>query len=114
MLRISIDCLSQLWYVCEELVSNANRGSSLDVRNMHDCYMTTCVFLSHVRKVGMKSVTYWYQLLTRCEELVPTLHGVKFTKGEINGSTMPYKTVADPEGVQGVTRTPSLPPPPPF
>ena len=35
----------------------------------------------------MKSVTYWYQFFTRCEELVPILHGVKFTKCEIYGST---------------------------
>ena len=36
----------------------------------------------------MKSVTYWYQFFTRCEELVPILHGVKFTKCEIYGSTV--------------------------
>ena len=50
---------------------------------------TTCVFLSHVRNIGMKSVTYWYQFFTRCEELVPILHGVKFTKCEIYG--LPWK-----------------------
>ena len=49
--------------------------------------LTTYVFLSHVRNIGMKSVTYWYQFFTRCEELVPILHGVKFTKSEIYGST---------------------------
>ena len=35
----------------------------------------------------MKSVTHWYQFFTRCEELVPILHGVKFTKCEIYGLT---------------------------
>ena len=35
----------------------------------------------------MKSVTYWYQFFTAREELVPILHDVKFTKGEIYGST---------------------------
>ena len=39
--------------------------------------LTTWVFLSHVRNVDMNSVTYWYQIVTRCEELVPILHGVK-------------------------------------
>ena len=28
------------------------------------CNLTTCVFLSHVRNIGMKSVTYWYQFFT--------------------------------------------------
>ena len=36
----------------------------------------------------MKSVTYWYQFFTRGEELVPIIHGVKFTKCEIYGSTV--------------------------
>ena len=40
--------------------------------------LTTYVFLSHVRDIGMKSVTYWYQFFTRCEELVPILHGVQW------------------------------------
>ena len=35
----------------------------------------------------MKSVTYWYQFFTRCEELVPIIHGMKFTKCEIYDST---------------------------
>ena len=48
--------------------------------------IATCIFLPHVRNIGMKSVTYWYQFFTRCEELVPILHGVKFTKCEIYGS----------------------------
>ena len=38
----------------------------------------------------MKSVTYWYQFFTRWEELVPILHGVKFTKCAIYGSTELY------------------------
>ena len=37
--------------------------------------------------IGMKYVTYWYQLFTRCEELVPVFHSVKFVKCEICGST---------------------------
>ena len=49
--------------------------------------LTTCVFRSLVRNIGTKSVTYWYQFFTRSEELVPILHGVKFTKCEIYGST---------------------------
>ena len=35
----------------------------------------------------MKYVTYWYQFFTSCEELVPILQGVKFSKCEICGST---------------------------
>ena len=82
-----------LAFPTEELESNAKCSSAgvyfIDVRNMHDCYrnLTTCVFLSHVRKVGMKSLTHWYQFFMRCEEMVPTLHGVKFKKCEIYGST---------------------------
>ena len=54
----------KLWYACEELESNAKcssfGGNFIDVRNMHDCYMKfdSCVFLSHVKNIGMKSVTY--------------------------------------------------------
>ena len=83
----------KVWYACEELESNAKcdsfEGYFIDVRNMHDCYMKfdKCVFLSHVRNIGMKSVTYGYQFFTRSEELLPILHGVKFTKCEIYGST---------------------------
>ena len=29
-------------------------------------------------------MSYWYQFLTRCEELVPIFHGVKFAKWEIS------------------------------
>ena len=38
----------------------------------------------------MKYVAYWYQFFTRCEELVPIFHSVKFAKCEICGSTQPY------------------------
>ena len=50
--------------------------------------LTTCVFvfLSHVRNIGMKSVTNLYQFFTRCDELVPILQGVKFTMCEIYSS----------------------------
>ena len=35
----------------------------------------------------MKNVTYWYQFFTRCKELVPIFHSVKFAKCENCGST---------------------------
>ena len=35
----------------------------------------------------MKYVTYWYEFFTRCEELVPVFHSVKFAKCEICDST---------------------------
>ena len=45
----------------------------------------------------MKYVTYWYQFLTRCEELVPIFHGVKFAKCERissdKASTLPKRDV---------------------
>ena len=47
---------------------------------------TTCAFSQNVK--------YWYEIrdvlvpiFTRCEELVPIFHGVKFAKCEICGST---------------------------
>ena len=40
--------------------------------------LPTCVFLSHVSNIGIKSVTYCYQFFTCCYELVPILHGVIF------------------------------------
>ena len=52
--------------------------------------LRTYVFLTHLWDIGMKSVTYWYQFFTRGEELVPIIHGVKFTKCEIYGSTQLY------------------------
>ena len=45
--------------------------------------LTSCVF-----SLSTKYVTYWYQFCTCCEELVPILHSVKFTKCEICGSTV--------------------------
>ena len=51
------------------------------------CFLRTCVILTHLWDIGMKSVTYWYQFFTAREELVPILHDVKFTKCEICGST---------------------------
>ena len=33
-------------------------------------------------------VAHWYQFYTCCEESVPIVHSVKFTKCEIYGSTM--------------------------
>ena len=44
-----------------------------------------------------QSMKYWYEIsyvlvpiLTRCEELVPIFHGVKFAECEICGSTEHY------------------------
>ena len=41
--------------------------------------LTTCIFLSHMKNISMKSVTYWYQLFTRCENWYQFI-GLKFTK----------------------------------
>ena len=38
-------------------------------------------------KYWYENVTYCYQFFTRCEELVPIFHSVKFVKCEICGST---------------------------
>ena len=82
----------KLWYACEEFESNAKCSSFGGILSMWWICMiatwnlTTCVFLSHVRNIDMKSVTYWYQFFTRCEDLVPILHGVKFTECEIYSS----------------------------
>ena len=56
-------CIYQLWYDYEELKSNA-KCSSFGVMNMHDCFIK---YFSHrdVRNIGMKSMTYWYQLSRR-------------------------------------------------
>ena len=43
--------------------------------------------LCNLTYFGMKNVTYWYQFFTRCKELVPIFHSVKFAKCEICGST---------------------------
>ena len=51
----------------------------IDVRNMHDCYMK----FDYVR-ISLTLEKYWYEI---CDVLVPILHGVKFTKVEIYGST---------------------------
>ena len=40
--------------------------------------------------IGMKNVTYWYQFFTRCKELVPIFHSVKFAKCE-RGSFMVWE-----------------------
>ena len=36
---------------------------------------------------GVRTLQYWYQFFTRCEELVPIFHIVKYAKCEICGST---------------------------
>ena len=84
----------KLWYTCEELELNAKCSSFvryfIDVRNMHDCYMKfDYMRISFTReKYWYEILTYWYQFFTRCEELVPILHRLKFTKCEMYGSTM--------------------------
>ena len=40
-----------------------------------------------MQNIGMKYVMYWCQFFTRCEELVPIFHSVKFAKCEICGLT---------------------------
>ena len=89
----------KLRYACEELESNAKCstlwgwrvGYFIAVTNMHDCYMK----FDYVR-ISLTRGKYWYEIrdvlvpiLQRCKELVPILHGVKFTKCEIYGSTKP-------------------------
>ena len=56
-------------------------GYFIDVRNMHDCYMK----FDYVR-ISLTREKYWYEIR---DVLVPILHGVKFTKCEIYGSTKP-------------------------
>ena len=78
----------KLCHACEELQSNAKnsrfRGYFIDVKNTHECLMKfdrVRFSLMHVRDICINSkfVKYWYKLFTRCEELVPILHGVKLT-----------------------------------
>ena len=45
--------------------------------------------LSHVRIIGMKSVTYWYHFLARCEEWVP----IQFILHDVNFSTVQRDTI---------------------
>ena len=80
--------------VCEEFESNTKYSSFgggyfINVRNTHVCYMEFDFvrILHKVCDIGTKYMTYWYQFSTCCEELVPILHSVKFTKYEICGST---------------------------
>ena len=55
-------------------------GYFIDVRNMHDC----CMKFDYVR-ISLTREKYWYEIR---DVLVPVLHGVKFTKCEIYGSTV--------------------------
>ena len=57
-------------------------GSYIDVEKyyMYATYNSLCAQIS-------QNVTYWYQFFTRCKELVPIFHSVKFVKCEICGST---------------------------
>ena len=59
------------------------------MRNAHELYMKWD-FMRIFHKlwhIGTKYATHWYQFFTYCEEFVPILHSVKFTKCEICGST---------------------------
>ena len=49
---------------------------------------TTCAISQNVKYWYEIYTTYWYQFFTRCEELVPIFHNVKFAKCEICGSTV--------------------------
>ena len=42
----------------------------------------------------MESMKNWYQFFTRCEELIPDLNGVKFTKREIYSSSVLNRSVS--------------------
>ena len=84
MWRIGIECkMQQIFFLW-------GGGYFINVKIAHVCYIN----FHDVRKfhkmwnIVMKYVTYWYQLFTRCEELVPIFHSVKFAKCEICGSTM--------------------------
>ena len=81
------------WQNCKELESNAKCsnfwGYFINVRNTHVCYMKfEFVRIFHkMWDIVTKYVTYWYQIFTCCEELIPILQSVKFTKCEICGLT---------------------------
>ena len=69
-------------------------GYFMNVKNSHACYVHIISLRAHFHKmcnIGMKCVTYWYQIFTCCEELVPIFHGVKFANCKICGSTRPVK-----------------------
>ena len=77
------------WQNCEELESNAKcsrfgggGGYCISVRNTHVCYMKhDLVRIFHkVWYVGTKYATCWYQFPACCEESVPIIHSLKFTK----------------------------------
>ena len=85
-------------HACEELVPNSHIWDWIGTNISHMWAITfvlgflstwgicmvatwnlpTCVFLSHVSNIGIKSVTYCCQFFTCCYELVPILHGVIF------------------------------------
>ena len=54
------------------------------MRNTHDCCIkfdfVLYALISHMRNIGMKSVTNVYQFFTRCEELFTNTSSVKCTK----------------------------------
>ena len=87
----------KLWYVknWNRMQNSAALGVFYRCEEYALLLHATCAFLSHMRDIGMKSVTYWYQFFTRSEELVPILHGVKFTKCEIYGSTALYGLISE-------------------
>ena len=54
------------------------------MRNTHDCCIkfdyVLYALISHMRNIGMKSLTNVYQFITRCEELFTNTSSVKRTK----------------------------------
>ena len=83
-------------YVSDKTVKNWNRmqnaadlGEFLSMWRIriHAIWnLTWCLFSQSVR-YWYEMVTYWYQFFTVCDDMVPILYSVKFTKCEICGST---------------------------
>ena len=90
--RIEIECKMQqigggggAFYQCEEYA-----------RMLYKFWLLH--FFHKVWDIGTKYVAYVYQFFTWCEELLPILHSVKFTKCEICGSTKLPKVRSIPIG----------------
>ena len=67
------------WNRMKNAAALGGGGYFSDVRNMHDsCMKFDYVRISHTHR------KYWYQIR---DVLVPILHGVKYSKCEIYGST---------------------------
>ena len=81
--------VTKLWRIGIECKMQQIKDCFINVRNTHVCHKKIdYVRIFHqVWDIGVKYVTYWYQFLTCCLELVPNPHSVKFAKSEICGST---------------------------